>query len=372
MNVWVHNLSPFAIQFTETFGIRWYGLAYLSGFVLGYLVIRAATLRGNSTLRTDLVADYVTYGAIGVLGGGRLGYCLFYAPELLIRFDSSFPFWGVFKVNEGGMSSHGGILGTLLVCYFYGRKHKVSMLHLMDLAVFAGSIGFTLGRIANFINGELYGRPAPEGFKWAVKFPQEMYLWTQGQVSKLLDVAPAAEALGKLHLPDKDVPIDRQTWIGWVQNFTHDSGSRNAVHQTVEQIIVAIQSGNQKVSDALAPALTARYPSQLYQSFLEGFLVLVALFVIWRKPQKPGILAAWFSILYCVARIIGEQYRMPDAQIGFQLWGLTRGQWLSIALLAVSVFFLIVFMRRNVEPMGGFSRSNVSIPPSKSKKSVKA
>lgn len=357
MNVWVHNLSPFAIRFTETFGVRWYGLAYLAGFIVGWWVIRLIAQRGNSQLKPDDAADFVTYVALGVLAGGRMGYCLFYSPELLVHIDGVFPFWGVLKVNEGGMASHGGILGVMLVCYFYGKKHNISVLHLMDLVNFGGAAGFFFGRLANFVNGELYGREAPEGLSWAVKFPQEMYLWMQKEVGRLPSLANVAETLGKLHTSDgRDIPITKETWIGWTKNFSTDIGSHNAIQQTVEQIIQAIQAGNSAVTEAIAPVLTARYPSQLIQSVLEGLLVFIILAVIWIKPRKPGTIGAMFGILYSLARILGEQYRMPDVQLGFQLWGLTRGQWLSVAMLAVGVGFFIFVQLRDARPMGGWKK----------------
>jgi phosphatidylglycerol---prolipoprotein diacylglyceryl transferase len=369
MDIFVHNLSPFAIRFTETLGIRWYGLAYLSGLVFGWISIRLVAKKGITPLTAEDATDFTTYCALGVLGGGRLGYCLFYAPDLLVHFDSIFPFWGVLKVNEGGMASHGGILGVMLVCYYFGKKHKVSILHLMDLVVLGGSLGFFFGRIANFINGELFGRAAPATLSWAVKFPQEMYLWMQREVGRLIDVAPAAEALGSFRTPDGQVvPLTKATYVGWVQNISADNGSRNAVQQTIEQIIAAIQAGNVKVTEALAPFLTARYPSQLIQALLEGLFVFIILCIIWIKPRKPGVLGASFGVLYGVARIVGEQFRMPDPQIGFQLWGLTRGQWLSVALLLGGILFLVIVSRRNVAPMGGFSRPEDPAPPEKKRR----
>src|SRR5690606_2859466 len=105
----------------------------------------------------------------GTLIGGRLGYCLFYKPELLISFSSGFPFWGVLEVHKGGMASHGGILGIMVACWLFARREKIPTLHAIDVAAFGGQWGVIYGRIANFINGELYGREASEGFKWAVK-----------------------------------------------------------------------------------------------------------------------------------------------------------------------------------------------------------
>lgn len=357
MDAWVHNLSPYAIQFTETMGLRWYGLSYLAGLVIGWLSTVWVIRRGITPMTTEKALDLTTYVAIGALAGGRLGYCLFYSPDLLFHFDSVAPFWGVFKVNEGGMSSHGGIAGVMLVCYLFGRYHKIGILHIMDLVVLGGSAGFFFGRLANFVNGELYGRAASEGFKWAVKFPQEMYLWAQKETQRLGDIAPAAEALGQIPGGNgAPIALNQELWLGWVRNYATDIGSRNSVQLTIDKIILAIQAGNVKVTEALAPILTARYPSQLIQAVLEGFLVFAILCLIWLKPRKPGVLGASFGVLYALARIAGEQFRMPDPQIGFQLLGLTRGQWLSVGLLLIGIVFLALVARRNAEPMGGFSK----------------
>src|SRR3569623_1306414 len=113
--IYMHNLSPFAIQFTETFGIRWYGLAYLSGFISGYWILLKMTKRGGSLFKDEQMEEFTTYCAIGDLFGGRLGYCLFYSAVLWTAFYFLFPFWGVLIVIEGGLASHGGILGVMLV-----------------------------------------------------------------------------------------------------------------------------------------------------------------------------------------------------------------------------------------------------------------
>jgi phosphatidylglycerol:prolipoprotein diacylglycerol transferase len=353
---YVHNLSPFAIQFTENFGIRWYGLAYLSGFVSGYFALVWMTRRGGTLFKEESIADFVTYVAIGVLVGGRLGYCLFYAPELFTSFDANFPYWGALKVNEGGMASHGGILGVMVVCILYARANKIPILHCMDMVVLGGSVGFFFGRIANFINGELYGREASSTLVWAVKFPQEMSLWAQKDFSKLYNVGPAVTALHELKgSGPAAIPLNASVWQQWLDTYGRELTSRQLVHDTIDALIRAVQHGNSEVVAALAPVLTPRHPSQIYQSLMEGLLVFLLLCWIWRKPQKPGIIGGWFGVFYCVARIIGEQFRMPDAQIGFQLWGLTRGQWLSIGLLGVGIVWLILCYRRPVSRMGGWN-----------------
>jgi phosphatidylglycerol:prolipoprotein diacylglycerol transferase len=353
---YIHNLDPFAIQFTEHFGIRWYGLAYLSGFIFGYLAILKMTRRGGTLFKVDQIADFITYVAIGVLVGGRLGYCLFYGPDLFTSFDSHFPYWGVLKVNEGGMASHGGIIGVMLVCLWYARRHKMPFLHCLDLTVFGGSLGFFFGRIANFINGELYGRPASAGLPWAVKFPTEMTMWIQKQFYRLGDLKSAVDALGSFKTDNGTVThVNSTIWQSWLSGFNRNFVDRQHVYDTVEALIQAVQSGNQKVTQALAPVLTVRHPSQLYQALLEGLFVFLILCWIWRKPQKPGVMCGWFGVLYSVARIIGEQFRMPDVQIGFQWLGLTRGQWLSVIMVAVAVVWLVYCYRRDTPRMGGWN-----------------
>lgn len=356
----VHHLDPFAIQFTQNFGIRWYGLAYLAGFICGYWVIRYLAKKGNTPMKPDAVADFITLIAIGVLVGGRLGYCIFYGPELFTSFDAHFPYWGALKVNQGGMASHGGIIGVMLVCWLYGRKHKISVYHLFDLVTFGGSLGFFFGRIANYINGELYGRPAPQGLSWAVKFPQEMYLWADKSVHKLMSVGPAAQALGHIKTAAGNIPVDIATWQAWVRDYHQNLIDQNRVNAGINQLIQAVQHGNHQVTQALSLVLTPRYPSQLIQCLLEGLCVFLILVWIWRKPRKPGVVGAWFGILYAIARIIGEQYRMPDVQIGFQLFHLTRGQWLSIFMLVISVGLMIYVQTRDTRPMGGWSDSELA------------
>ncbi len=348
---YVHDLSPFAIQFTENFGIRWYGLAYLAGFICGYYAILLKTRWGQTQFKEAQVADFITYVAIGVLAGGRLGYCLFYAPELFTSIDGNFPYWSVLKVNEGGMASHGGIFGVMVVCWLYARANKMSFLHCLDLTVFGGSLGFFFGRLANFVNGELFGREAPSGFAWAVKFPQEMVLWLQREFHRLRDLGPAVEQLKTLSEPNGTVDLTASRWQLWLDNYATDPVARNRVSAVIDSLIHQVQAGNEAVKNALAPVLTARYPSQLFQAVLEGLLVFIILCWIWRKPQKPGVVGGWFGVLYCLARIIGEQFRMPDAHIGFQWLGLTRGQWLSVAFFTFALGYLIVAYRRDTKKM---------------------
>lgn len=364
----IHSLSPFALELNlhlgplHIDGIRWYGLAYLMGFLCGYGVIRYLAKKGNSPITLTQAADFTTYVAVGTLIGGRLGYCIFYGPNLFTEWTSDFPFWGVLKVHQGGMASHGGIMGIAVVCWLFARAHKLNPLHLLDLTVVGGSLGIFFGRLANYVNGELFGREAPPSVTWAVKFPQEMYLWGVGELSKLKSLEPAAQILGSIRLrAGETMQITPQLWNEWVQDYPTGGFGRYAIHQVIEQIVAGIQNKVPGLAEAVQPMLTPRYPSQLIQAGLEGLLVFLILAVVWLKPRKPGVIAATFGVCYAVARIIGEQFRMPDAQLGFQALGLTRGQWLSVVMLVAAIAFLVYAIKRPAAKLGGW----LSAPKSK-------
>ena len=150
-----HRLDAFAIQFPEGFwvpGIRWYGLSYMAGFLVGWLLLRWLARSGRSTLPPEAVGDFLFYLIAGTIVGGRLGYCIFYQPEL---------FWppsGVLMVWKGGMASHGGFIGVILGGILFARRQSISALHLVDLAAFACPPGICFGRLANFVNAELWGK----------------------------------------------------------------------------------------------------------------------------------------------------------------------------------------------------------------------
>lgn len=344
--MWVHNLDPFLWEISEGFGIRWYGLSYLAGFVFAWLLFNWLSVRQKAGLNPELITDFITYCAIGTLVGGRLGYCLFYSPDLFFQFKPEVPFWGVLAVNEGGMASHGGIIGLVLAAILFARKHGLSHLYLLDMMSIAGPLGVFFGRVANFINGELVGRPCPPDFAWGVKFPSDIYNWPSQQASRLADLVPAAEKVG----------ISPSDWMSWVESFRTNQAAREALNNGLFKIVDSIQRGNEAAREAIAPVLDGRYPSQLFQAAGEGLLTFLILFFLWRKPRRPGVVASTFVILYAIFRIIGEQFRMPDAHIGFQWLGLTRGQWLSVVMLIIGMVMLFMWSRRETLAIPGWGR----------------
>lgn len=162
---WQHNLSPFALgPFGPSgFGIRWYGLSYILGFALGFFALRRAVQQRKITgLELDQVETLVVGFVIGVLGGGRIGYCVQY-PDRLIK-DPLF----LIKVNEGGMAFFGGLCGVILALLYFRRKYGLNLWELGDVLAPVAAFSLGLGRIANFINGELYGKKT--GSDWGVLF----------------------------------------------------------------------------------------------------------------------------------------------------------------------------------------------------------
>jgi len=351
VQAWVHNLDPFIFELWQGVGLRWYGTAYLMGFIAGALLMRFFARRGRRTLPEEQVLDFITYVVLGTMIGGRLGYAIFYDPSLLVSWNAEIhlfgvtvPVWNLLAVWEGGMASHGGIAGIMVASWLYARKANLSWLHLGDLTTLGGALGIFFGRIANFINGELMGRPVQSAISWAVKFPQDMYRWGSGEIERLRQIAPAAAEVG----------VTADSWNQWLNQFSTSRAARDQVRQTVDQVVHALQAGNQKIAEVLQPVLEARHASQLYQGLMEGLLVFVVCFLLWRKPRKPGVIGAVFLTLYAVMRIIGEQFRMPDAHIGYQIFGLTRGQVISIGMLIAAAIFLLWTLRRQTEVIAGW------------------
>ena len=164
---YLHDLDPFIFHIWGDFGPRWYGMAYVAAFAGGYWLLRILAQRGYTQLRVEQVGDFITWAALfGVMLGGRLGYVLFYHPEMLLDPLS------VVRVWEGGMSSHGGMIGLIVFTFWYAWRHKISWTNLGDNLVVVAPIGLFFGRCANFINGELYGRVT--NVPWAMLFPKEL------------------------------------------------------------------------------------------------------------------------------------------------------------------------------------------------------
>lgn len=322
-DAWVHDLDPVLVELPGTLAIRWYGLAYLAGFFLAWLLVRQVLRRGRSPLGEQDAGNLVVTLALGAVVGARLGYAVLYQPSLLWTVDGDFPFWRLLALHEGGMASHGGMVGALVAAALFAWRRGVPFLFVADLAAFGAPAGLFLGRLANFVNGELYGRPASGDLPWAVRFPQELWALDHARLGAALEAAA----------PHVEEPV------------------------SVPVVIAAIQRGNDAVAQAVAPYLTARHPSQLYEALLEGALLLLLLAVVWTRPRRPGTVAGVFAIGYGIVRVVVEGFREPDAHIAhleYAALQITRGQWLSLLLVLAGVVVLALARRREGEPLGGW------------------
>lgn len=344
-NSWVHDLNPFLLRISGEFGIRWYGLAYLTGFVLCGLFMTWMAKNKKTPLTVEQASDFLTYIILGVMLGGRLGYITFYSPETFTDFRSEFPFWGVLAVWEGGMASHGGFLGVVIATYLFAKKHKINYFHLQDLTVYGAALGIFFGRIANFINGELMGKTCDPAFKFAVKFPQDILTWINYTPERLKSLNKVAEAMGK----SSDFSL-------WMDNI---GANKARLFNFAHQIIAETQNHNQAVIEALRPVLDPRHPSQLYAAVTEGLIPVIALTLFWKKPRRPGMVASLFLIFYSMGRIFNEIFRQPDAHIADlsqQPLGISRGQFISLFFLVFGVVIFIYLSRQKSKPMGGWGK----------------
>lgn len=282
----LHDINPIAIPLPFwPHGIHWYGLMYLLAFGvawwMGTLRIRAGRLPG---IDENGFGDLLFYGMLGVVLGGRVGYVLFYAFDEFLKQ----PLF-LFKINEGGMSFHGGMLGVMIAAAWWSRARRLHFFDTMDFVAPLVPVGLGFGRLGNYIGGELWGKLT--GGQWGVIFPRS----DLGPYSNL-----PMEELRKLHA-----------------------------------------SG---VLDAYA-----RHPSQLYQAAWEGVVMFLALYVYSRKPRPRYAVSGVFALLYGAFRFLVEFVRVPDEKLGYLAFGwVTMGQVLSLPLILVGLALLWLSRRAPV------------------------
>lgn len=293
---YLHDLDPIIFRIYGNVGPRWYGLAYVLAFISSFLLFFWLAKHGYADLSVAKVGDFITGAALfGVIVGGRVGYVLLYNPEML-RAPMS-----ILRVWEGGMSSHGGMIGLLLFTLYYAHRHKISWRNLGDNLVVTAPIGLFFGRCANFINGELYGRATR--VPWAMQFPKE-----------LLDhPTEANRAIASCTAIDPSL--------------------------TTPEAIVASVHRQPEVATTLRSILTPRHPSQLYEAFFEGVVLFAILWVVRTRTRQPnGMLTGLFFICYAIFRIVIEYFREPDATL---IGPFTRGQFFSFFLIVIGAAFIV-------------------------------
>lgn len=272
---YLHQIDPIAFSIGPV-AVHWYGIMYLLGFGaawwLGNRRIAAGRLPG---VNADAFSDLLFYAMIGVVLGGRIGYMLFYTPDAFLANPAL-----LFRVWEGGMSFHGGLIGVLIASLWWSRKHKLHFFDTVDFVAPLVPLGLGFGRLGNFIGAELWGKTTDGS--WGVVFPHSL-------PAELAQLSP--EALRSLHA----------------------SGALDVY---------------------------ARHPSQLYQAALEGLLLFAVLWCVSARPRGRYLVAGLFALLYGVFRFAVEFVRMPDNGI-YLAWGwFTKGQLLSIPLVLFGLYLI--------------------------------
>lgn len=286
---WLHDIDPIAFPLPFfPYGVHWYGIMYLLGFGFAYWLgrrrVRAGRLPG---VNEEGYGDLLFYGMLGVVLGGRIGYVLFYAFDAFLADPVM-----LLKINEGGMSFHGGLLGVMIAGAWWTWRHRLHYFDTVDFMAPLVPVGLGFGRLGNFIGGELWGKPT--GGDWGVVFPHAL---------------PAEFA---------SLPIEKLREL-------HASGALDAF---------------------------ARHPSQLYQAALEGLAMAAVLIWYSRKPRPRYAVSGLFGVLYGVFRFLVEFVREPDAHIGYLAGGwLTMGQVLSLPLIAVGLVLLWLSRRAPTLPI---------------------
>ncbi len=242
------ELDPIAISLGPI-AIRWYSLAYIAGILFALFWLKKCNKK-DQFLSEKAYDDWLVWAVFSIMFGGRLGYVLFYNPYyFLTRPLEIFAFW------HGGMSFHGGLIGVIFGMAIFAKKYQVNFLKLTDSLAVAAPVGLFFGRLANFVNMELYGRIS--GSNFGVIFPNA-----------------------------GDLP---------------------------------------------------RHPSQLYEAFLEGLVMFIVLFSLKNFSKQYGFLSGMFLMLYGSFRILIENFREPDQQIGFLFAKITMGQLLSLPLIFLGI-----------------------------------
>ena len=252
------QIDPVALRIGPL-AIHWYGLTYLVAFALFFWLANRrlrhepyASLKDPAPWARRDIEDMLFFGVLGVIVGGRIGYCLFYKPAYYLAHPLE-----IFAIWQGGMSFHGGMLGVILAMIWWAHSRKRPWLQETDLIAPCVPLGLASGRVGNFINGELWGRLADPSLPWAMVFP--------------------------------------------------------------------------------AAGPEPRHPSQIYQFLLEGVLLFILLWLYARKPRKTGQVSGAFLAGYGLFRFIAEYFREPDAFLGLQALGWSRGQWLCVPMILAGI-----------------------------------
>lgn len=292
-------------------------LAYGTIFIFALYMCHYWWKRGSFRVRKRQVLDSVLVAVAAIIIGGRLGEAIFYQPEYFFSEPSRL------ITNASGFTIHGMILFTIIVFWFWARWIKRPWFHLLDQSVIFVAFGTILGRIANFMGGDLWGREA--SVPWAVRFPM------RGPLFRRVVANPQGDTfmVVRTEQPDGSFLVSHEPYVP-------DQGY---------EILPPNVSDDGVIDFFRMVVTTPRHPSQLYQAITEGIILLIILVLVRRKATKVGQLSAWFLVCYGALRTVAEFFRQPEPGLGYLL-GLTRGQLLSLTMIAGGIVLFVMIRRK--------------------------
>lgn len=279
--IYCPNFNPIIFKFGPI-SCYWYGMMYVLGFVFAIwlLIYKKKCIFNKNIWTKSEIECLLCVNFFGVLIGGRIGYVIFYQWDYYFK-----DILWIFKIWEGGMSFHGGLIGVIMSMIWFSYYKKRSFLQISDFVVPVVPFGLGCGRLGNFINGELWGRVSID-LPWAMLFRNSV-----------------SEDLLLLN--------NHPEW----QPIFHCYGS------------------------------LPRHPSQLYEMFLEGIILFIIIHIFSRKPRPTGSISGLFLMCYGLFRIIVEFYRAPDSHIGLIYNVVTLGQILSFPMVLFGGIILYVLYK---------------------------
>ncbi|MCB9934607.1 MAG: prolipoprotein diacylglyceryl transferase [Planctomycetes bacterium] len=292
--------------------INVFHLAYSIIFVFAWIMCYVWWKRGSFRVTRRQVLDSILVAVAAIVIGGRLGEAIFYQPEYYF----SHP--GRLLTNASGFTIHGMILGVIFAFWFWARWIKRPWFHLLDQTVIFVAFGTPLGRIANFLSADLWGRESD--LPWAVRFPM------RGPISRPV----VANQQGEMFLVFRDeLPGDKIAYH--IEPYTPDQPCMPL--ESADYFSYHLGSHDSGIIEyARMVVTTPRHPSQLYQAITEGVILLLILVLVRARTKTVGQLSAWFLVCYGGLRMVTENFRQPEPGLGFLL-GLTRGQLLSLSMV---------------------------------------
>lgn len=316
--------DPVLFPIAGPISVRWYGLMYIVGFVAAQMILVRLARARFLPLDPQKVTDFIFYAVIGTIVGGRLGYAIFYQQGL---FDPV----KILRIWEGGLAFHGGLIGVTTAVWLFARKNGIRFGRMGDAAALAVTPGIFAVRMANFINGELYGRITASTTAFAMRFPTD----------ELAQRALGIETIRHLDGDKRAEELMIQFAYGKVdfQEVVEHLPEKNQGSELLEPLR-AIRW--EEVQDVVP----YRHPSQIYEGLGEGLVMGLVLWVLYlttrKRPLPSWSYAGTFLLGYGLIRFLLENVRQPDSQfrdqddkLGTVLFGLTMGQVLCAAMILI-------------------------------------